>query len=212
MSTPLPDAPVEQWLSALERALGSLPVEDSWEIVTEAREHISERIRTGVSSTEALTGFGSADAYAQSFKDEHLLNSARASKRTIPMLRTVIRFAGRSSVAVIGLIGTIVLGFFGVWSLACIGIKLFRPKLVGLWLDFPLSEPHRYEHSQRDFIPLSFGHDHIVFGFQNPPPGFAEYLGLWVYPCLAAIALLSYLALRAILRTAVKRIRMPTRA
>ena len=125
------------------------------------------------------------------------------------MLRTVIRFAGRSAVAVVGLICTTVSGFFGLWSLVCIGVKIFRSDLVGLWLDLPLSAQHRYVHSQRDFIPLSFGHDHVVFGFHNPPPQFPEYLGVWIYPCLAGIAFLSYVALRASLLVAVKRIQLP---
>jgi hypothetical protein len=211
VSTHPRDTPIEQWLHALARALASLPVEDSREIVAEAREHLYELLGKGDSPDEALTGFGSADAYARCFMDEHLLNQARTSRRTIPMLRTLVRFAGRSSVAVIGLVSATVVGFFGAWSLVCIGIKFVRPEQVGLWLDLPLSAPHRYEHSQRDFIPVSFGHDHIVFGLQNPPPQFPEYLGVWVYPCLAVIAVLSYLALRAVLRVAVKRIRLPAR-
>jgi hypothetical protein len=208
MSAHLQEEPIKQWLNTLARALGSLPGDDSREIVAEAREHIYERMGMGVSSTEALTGFGSAEAYARAFMDEHLLNRARSSKRTITMLRTVIRFAGQSAVAGFGLICATVSGFFGLWSLACIAIKIFRPDLVGLWLDLPLSAQHRYVHSQRDFIPLSFGHDHIVFGFQNPPPQFPEHLGMWIYPCLTAIAFLSYLALRGSLLAAVKRIRL----
>ena len=211
MSTHPPDTAIEQWLQTLARALESLPAEDSREIVAEAREHLYELLGKGDSPEEALTGFGSADAYAQCFMDEHLLTQARASRRIVPMFRTVVRFAGRSVVALVGLLGATVVGFSGVWSLVCVGIKFFRPDLVGLWLDLPLSAPHRYEHSQRDFIPVSFGHDHIVFGLQNPPPQFPEYLGVWVYPCLAVIAVLSYLALRAVLRVAVKRIRLPAR-
>ena len=205
------DTPVEQWLQALARALESLPADDRREIVAEAREHLYELLDKGDSPDEALTGFGSADAYARCFMDEHLLTEARASRRTVPMLRTVIRFAGRSFVAVVGLACATVLAFFGAWSLVCMGIKAVKPNLVGLWLDLPLSVPHRYEHSQRDFIPVHFGHDHIVFGFQNPPPQFPEYLGPWVYPGLALIAVLSYFALRGVLRAAVKRIRLPAR-
>ena len=202
---------IERWLDSLAAALASLPAEDSQEIVAEAREHIYERLGAGVSSDEALEGFGRAEAYARSFLDEHLLNEARAGNQTLPMLRTVIRFTGRSFVAVVSLAAAAVVGFLGVWSLLCIGVKAFRPELVGLWLDLPLFAQHRYEHSQRDFIPLAFGHDHIIFGLRNPPPQFPEYLGLWVYPCLAAVAVLSYLALRGILRMAVKRIQPPAR-
>jgi hypothetical protein len=212
VSTQTRDALVEQWLRALARALESLPDEDSRDIVAEAREHIYELVGAGESPEEALTGFGTVEAYAQYFIDEQRLESARAGGHTIPMLRAVIRFAGRSSVAVISLLCATVVGFLGVVSLICIGIKIFNPTLVGLWLDLPLSEPHRYEHSQRDFIPLGVGHDHIVFGFQSPPPGFPEYLGPWIYPCLATIAFVSYFALRAILRSALRRIRLPARA
>lgn len=203
------DEPINEWLTALERALDSLPSDDSREILAEAREHIYERVGKGISPMEILTGFGSAKAYAQGFVDEYLLTRARSSARTVPMLRTVIRFAGRSAVAGFGLICATISGFFGLWSLVCIALKIFRPDLVGLWLDLPFSAQHRYVHSQRDFIPLSFGHDHIVFGFQNPPPQFPEHLGIWIYPCLVGIAFLSYFALRASLLAAVKRIQLP---
>ncbi|HXJ86668.1 MAG TPA: hypothetical protein VMS18_07620 [Candidatus Binatia bacterium] len=203
------DEPISAWLNNLEQALGSLPADDSLDILAEAKEHIDERVGMGISPFEVLAGFGSAHAYAQGFVDEYLLTRARSSRRTIPMLRTVIRFAQRSVVAAFGLICATISGFFGLWSLVCIAIKIFRPDLVGLWLDLPLSEQHRYVHSQRDFVPLSFGHDHIVFGFQNPPPQFPEHLGMWIYPCLAGIAFLSYFALRASLLAALKRIQLP---
>jgi hypothetical protein len=210
MSQHAHEAAVERWLSTLKKALDPLPLEDSREIMAETREHIYERVAAGVLAEDALIGFGSAQVYARAFVDEHMLDSARASKDTVPMLRTVFRFADRSAVAVLSLIGATVAGFFGIWSLICIGVKLVNPALVGLWLDLPLSAQHRYEHSQRDFIPLSFGHDHIVFGLQSPAPHFPEYLGPWIYPVLLAIALSSHLALRAILRAGVKRIRLPT--
>lgn len=204
------DDPVTTWLKNLQRALAPLPSDDSQEILAEAREHISERVAMGVPPLEVLSAFGNAKTYAQGFVDEYLLNRARSSRRTLPMLRTVIRFAGRSVVAGLGSVCAVISGFFGLWSLGCIAVKIVRPDLVGLWLDFPLSAQHRYVHAQRDFIPLSFGHDHIVFGLQNPPPSFPEYLGLWIYPCMIGIALVSYVALRASLLLAVKRIRLPT--
>jgi hypothetical protein len=165
----------------------------------------------GISPVDVLAGFGSAEVYAQAFVDEYLLTTARSSRKTVPMLRTIVRFAGRSAVAGFGLTCTAISVFFGLWSLVCIVIKIFRPDLVGLWLDLPLSAQHRYVHSQRDFIPLSFGHDHIVFGFHHPPPQFPEYLGIWIYLCLAGIAFLSYFAIRAILIAVVKRIQLPAK-
>jgi len=209
MSANLQQEPIKQWLNKLARALESLPGDDSREILAEAKEHINERVGKGISPMEVLTGFGSAEAYAQGFVDEYLLIRARSSRKTVPMLRTVIRFAGRSVVAGFGLICVTISGFFALWCLVCIAVKIFRPDLVGLWLDLPLSAQHRYVHSQRDFIPLSFGHDHIVFGFQNPPPQFPEHLGMWIYPCLVGIAFLSHFALRASLLAAVKRIQLP---
>jgi hypothetical protein len=209
MSSNVKEEPIKQWLSKLARALELLPGDDSREILAEAKEHIYESIEKGISPLEVLTGFGSAEAYARGFVDEYLLTRARSSRGTVPMLRMVIRFARRSVVAGFGLICATISGFFGLWSLGCIAVKVFRPDLVGLWLDLPLSAQHRYVHSERDFIPLSFGHDHIVFGFHNPPPQFPEYLGVWIYLCLVGIALLSYFALRASLLAAVKRIHLP---
>jgi hypothetical protein len=162
-----------------------------------------------VPPADALAGFGSAEAYARAFKSDELLGKACADRKVVVMLNAVIHFSSRSVVALIALICTTVVGYFGLWSLLCIGVKLFRPDLVGLWLDLPLSAQHRYEHAQRDFIPLSFGHDHIVFGLQDPPPAFPEYLGLWVCPCLAVVTMLSYFGVRTILRAAVERIRRP---
>jgi hypothetical protein len=205
------DAAIEQWLKDLAGGLASLPTEDVGEIVAEAREHLYELLDKGESPGEALAGFGSANSYARCFLDERILEKARASRRTIPLLHVVVRLAGRSSVAIIGLAAAIVVGFVGVWSLICIGIEVFRPELVGLWLDLPLSAARRYEHTQPEFIPLNIGHDHIVFGFQNPPPHFPEYLGQWVYLLLAVIVLLSYFAVRRILRATVSRIRLPLR-
>jgi hypothetical protein len=203
--------PVTTWLKNLQRALAPLPGDDSREILAEAREHIAERVATGVPPLKVLSAFGNAETYVQGFVDEYLLDRARSSRRTLPMLRTVVRFAGRSVIAGLGLVCVVISGFFGLWSLGCIAVKIVRPDLVGLWLDLPLSAQHRYEHSQRDFIPLSFGHDHIVFGFQNPPPSFPEYLGAWIYPCMAGIALVSYIALRASLLLSVNRIRLPNK-
>lgn len=205
------DMRVTQWLQDLERALGRLPRKDSREILSEAREHIHECLETGLAPEDILADFGSAQSYARAFLDEHLLTTAQSSGRTMPMLRTVVRFAGRSVGAALGLAGAAIAAFFALWGLFCIVVKIFQPHLVGLWLDLPLSAQHRYVHSQRDFIPLNFGHDHIVFGFQNPPPAFPEYLGIWVYPCLIGITLLSYLALRASLLAAVSRIHLPER-
>jgi hypothetical protein len=209
MSTKQPEMSVERWLDSLERALAPLPAADKRNILAEAREHLHERVSTGVPPAEALAGFGSADDYARAFKEDDLLTRARATRRLASMLGTVIRFSRRSSVAAIALVFATALGFCGFWSVFCIAVKAVHPELVGLWLDFPLSTPHRYEHSQPDFIPLGFGHDHILFGFQDPPPAFPEYLGAWIYPCLAVIALLSYLGLRAVLRAAILRIRSP---
>ena len=204
------DEPITAWLKHLRRALVSLPSDDSREILAEAKEHISERVAMGVPPEDILSDFGNAETYAQGFVDEYLLNRACSSRRTLPMLRTVIRFARRSAVAGLGLICAMISGFFGLWSLVCIVLKIAHPDLVGLWLDLPLSAQHRYVHSQRDFIPLSFGHDHIVFGFQNPHPSFPKYLGPWIYPCMVAIALVSYAALRASLLLSVRRIQLPT--
>lgn len=200
---------INEWLNNLQRALDSLPTYDVQEILAEAEEHIYERVDKGVPPLEVLEGFGTAEAYAQGFVDEYLLNGVRISKKTVPMFRAVIRFASRSLAAGLGLLCATIAGYFGIWSLGCMVVKIFYPDRVGLWLDLPLSAQHRYEHSERDFIPLSFGHDHIVFGFQNTPPPFSEYLGIWSYPCLMAIALLSYFALRASLLAAVKRIHIP---
>ena len=210
MSTqPLQDGLVEHWLASLERALEPLPPKDSEPVLAEAREHIYERVRMGVPAADVLAGFGSPDAYAHAIKGDELLDKARAERTVVVMLKAVLHFASRSVVALIALIGTTVVGYFGLWSLLCVGVKLFRPDLVGLWLDLPLSAAHRYEHAQRDFIPLSFGHDHVVFGLQDPPPAFPEYLGFWVVPCLLVVTVLSCYGVRAILRVAVRRIRRP---
>jgi HAAS domain-containing protein len=198
---------VERWLASLEQALAALPAKDSAPIIAEAREHIYERVRIGVPPADALAGFGSAEAYARAFKGDELLDKARADRRVLDMLKAVVHFSSRSVVALIALISITVVGYFGLWSLLCIGAKLFRPDFVGLWLDLPLSAQRRYEHAQPDFIPLSFGHDHVIFGFRDPPPTFPEYLGLWIYPILVAVAVLSYYGVRTILRASVNRIR-----
>jgi hypothetical protein len=112
------------------------------------------------------------------------------------MFATVASFARRSLIACIGLVFASTFALLITSSLICLTIKVIRPNQVGLWVDPPLSAQHRYVHSERENIPLRLGDDHIQFGYSNPPPHIPEVMGVWIFPCLLAMALLGYLGLR----------------
>ncbi len=149
MTDTLP-ADVSQWLDTLSRALAALPDNERNDIVNEARGHLEERLSAGLTPANALHGFGDARTYAQGFIDDHSLNLALNSRRILPMIMTLFSFAGRSTVAFFGLLGTLVFGGIAIGSAVSIVLKTIRPDKVGLWVNEAQQEYHLGTWSQGD--------------------------------------------------------------
>jgi hypothetical protein len=169
---------VSQWLSLLQHALKALPQSERDDIVREARAHLEDRIAAGLSSDQALHGFGDAHTYARSFLDEHSLNTALTSKRIVPMLKTLTAFAGRSTLAFFGLMGTLIAGSIGLSSAISLVAKIFKPELVGLW----------YREEDHNTM--------LRLGTWNPPEGATDIAGAWIYPLLIVLIAVGFLMAR----------------
>lgn len=169
---------ISQWLSVLQNALKALPPSDRDDIVREARAHLQDRIAAGLSSSQALHGFGDARTYARGFLDAHSLNTALTSKRILPMLKTLTAFAGRSTLAFFGLMGTLIAGSIGLSSAISLVVKIFRPELVGLW----------YREEDHNTM--------LRLGTWSPPEGATDIAGAWIYPLLIVLIAVGFLMAR----------------
>ncbi|GJL95758.1 MAG: hypothetical protein DHS20C05_21630 [Hyphococcus sp.] len=128
----LPDA-VEKYLDTLNTALRALPADRRHEIVSEIREHMTERIASGADVNECLASFGDPDLYAAQFITEHKLVDALSSDRSSTMIRVLLNAATKSTQA-----ASVAFCILLVWVLTLpfvfFGIaKLFYPSAVGLW-------------------------------------------------------------------------------
>ncbi len=132
--TPLPTE-ITQWLTALNAALATLPEADRADIVNEAGGHLQDRIAAGLTTAQALHGFGPAKAYAQNFVDQYALDAALNSRKVIVMIKTLFGFTGRSLIAFFGLMGALLFGGIALGSAVSIVLKTIRPDMVGLWVN-----------------------------------------------------------------------------
>ena len=173
---------IETGLGYLEDVLSPLPASEREDIVVEARAHLEERIDAGLSATSALAGFGKAEHYARAFLDDHKLNTALDSKRSMAMLKALVSVAGQSLIATLGLIGFLVFGVTTLAAIACILLKIARPEMVGLWI----------------------GPDIFAFGAVTNPPAAPEKLGNWVYAILGVLVILDAILARFSLVLALK--------
>jgi len=178
---------VTQWLSTLEQALTNLPEAERSDIVNEARGHMEERIAAGLAPSNALHGFGDAKTYAQGFIDDHSLNHALSSRRILPMIKTLVSFAGRSTVAFFGLMGTLLFGGIALGSAISIVLKTIRPDKVGLWVN----------EAQQQY----------VLGTWNQADPAHEIAGVWVYPIFVVMLLVGAVLARYCLVGALSMIR-----
>lgn len=169
---------VTQWLDTLQQALKPLPQPEREDIIREARGHLEDRIAAGLSPANALHGFGDAQSYARGFLDDHSLTTALTSKRIVPMLKTLTAFAGRSTLAFFGLMGTLIAGSIGLSSAISLVVKLFRPELVGVW----------YREADH--------HTMLSLGTWNPPEGATDIAGAWIFPILIVLIIVGFLMAR----------------
>ena len=167
---------VTQWLATLEQALAALPANERIDIVNEARGHMEERISAGLTPANALHGFGDAKTYAQGFIDDHSLTTALSSRRILPMIKTLFSFAGRSTVAFFGLMGTLLFGGIALGSAVSIVLKTIRPDKVGLWVN----------EAQQQY----------VLGTWTDAGSAHDIAGPWVYPIFVVLLLIGGLLAR----------------
>jgi len=126
-------ADIDTWLGYLEQVLSPLPADERADIVFEARAHLEERVAAGLSATSALAGFGKAEHYARAFLEDHKLNTALDSRRSLTMLKTLLSVAGQSLIATIGLIAFLVFSVTTLGAIACLLMKVAQPQMAGIW-------------------------------------------------------------------------------
>jgi len=172
---------IDAWLDRLDQALLRLPEDERADIIGETRGHLEERLDAGLTSTSALAGFGRAEAYARAFLDDYALTQALDSRRSLAMARVLFDFAGRSLVAMLGLIGFVIFSATMLAAVVCILVKLVKPGLVGLWS----------------------GPNGVVLGMTSHT-GMHDVLGNWVYAVLLLLVIIDAALARFSLIFAVK--------
>lgn len=180
-------AAVAAWLRRLSWALAAMPAAEREDIVEEARGHLEERLRTGQSASEALTGFGAADVYARPFLDEMELTAALGSQKSGDLLGAVARRVHRSLLAAAAAAVLLALALVAFTAVSLVIMKLQDPVHAGLWI----------------------GPGQRFIGVIDDPGAARERLGVWLYPLAGASLALSWLIGRFVLLWAVRALVRP---
>jgi uncharacterized membrane protein len=130
---------VDAYLKRLRDALGELPASEASDIVREIQGHIIERIESMNSIDEdgltaILDALGNPEAIASLYESRAMVARARTSRSPLLILRTTLRWAGRS---VAGLAMCLFAVFGYVNGLSCLvgaAMKILHPDRVGLWI------------------------------------------------------------------------------
>jgi uncharacterized membrane protein len=158
----LEDREVQLYLENLRSALKGLPADERDEIVQEISAHIRDRAESSDLSLPAvLSALGKPEEIAIQYREDAILDHARASISPVRLLYALWIFARRGVWGVFAL-------FFAVFGyLASAGliitalVKLVFPAHVGFWL----------------------GANRFLLGFtSSPPPHATEKLGAWYTP------------------------------
>ncbi len=120
MTTPIDSAlqeRIEAYLHRLRQALGALPPEEVADIVREIRGHIVERAESTNPLNEAalkgiLSALGNPEDIASLYQSRAMVARARASTSPLLILKTTIRWAGRS-IAGLAMSLFAIFGYFG---------------------------------------------------------------------------------------------------
>lgn len=170
---------IETYVTALARALRSLPDRDRDDITAEIRAHLDHRAGEG-RLTEALAALGSPEICARSFMDEIRIQAAFADGGPSKTFGALLALASRRVTAGVGLF--VALTFFLLAAgFAFTGLAEFvAPDKAGLWV----------------------GHNTLVFGTIDPPAAPQapdapapprEVLGRWLIPVAAGLAVLFFI-------------------
>jgi len=163
---------IESYLKRMQAGLRGLPSEESREIVTELRSHITEKAAAGgemtVAAVEAaLAGLGSPEELSNEYLTDQLLARAEVSRSPARVLASLLRWSSLSAAGFFVLLGSVVGYFVGSAFVLCALLKPFHPRAAGLWL-LPTGGAD-YELSLR-------------LGFAGAPEGGRELLGWWIVP------------------------------
>jgi uncharacterized membrane protein len=109
---------IDAYLARLRRALVDLPPEEVEEIVREIHGHIVERFESMDSSNEAalsriLTALGNPEDIGTLYQSRAMVARARASTSPLLILRTTVRWAGKS---IAGLVMSVFALFGYTWG------------------------------------------------------------------------------------------------
>jgi uncharacterized membrane protein len=164
--TQLPQGEVELYLAKLRKALAGLPADDVEEILRELRGHIAERAAETDSEQHTtpleriLRQLGTPEHIGSLYRADALVARARATFSPVLIVRTAIRWAGRT----VGGFAAFVLGMtgyaLGLSLIVCALLKPFLPTHIGLWVS---------RHG-------------LQLGYTTAIPQAREWLGWWIIP------------------------------
>jgi uncharacterized membrane protein len=139
MDDPVLKGRIDAYLTRLRRALVNLPAAEVAEVVREIHGHIVERAESTAAFNEAalthiLTALGNPEDIGSLYQSRAMVARARASTSPLLILRTTVRWAGKSiaglAMALFALFGY---AFGFSWLLGAV-LKFFDPDRVGLWV------------------------------------------------------------------------------
>jgi hypothetical protein len=164
---------IDAYLKRLRQGLGELPAAEAAEVEREIRGHILERIDSmhsidASALTVILEALGKPEDLGALYQSRAMVARARASLSPLLILRTAVRWAGKS----IGGLAACVLALFGYTTgLSCVVsaiLKIFHPDRVGLWVG-----PHTWNLSMGYLTAAERIHEHAH-----------EVLGWWLIPVM----------------------------
>jgi hypothetical protein len=184
---------IDDYLARLRRALVDLPPEEVVDIVREIHGHIVERAESmDLLDDAALTGIlgalGNPQDIGSLYQSRAMVARARASGSPLLILRTTVRWAGKS-IAGLAMSLFAVFGYFaGVcWVIGSI-LKFFHPDRVGLWVG-----PHMWNLSMGALTVAERTRQHAT-----------EVLGWWLVPIGFIVGPLFLILTTLILRWALR--------
>lgn len=177
---------VAGWLRRFKWSLAGIGSPEREDIVAEVRAHLAERMAAGAGVTEALSAFGTPEAYARSFVEEMELARALTGERFPSLLGAVVQRAHRSAVAGAAFLAVLLLGVTALGVVMTAAMKLADPVHTGLWL----------------------GQGSFFFGKVEDPAGYRELLGGWIYPLAPLSLALAWVLGRLTLISALRTIRL----
>ncbi|HLX84182.1 MAG TPA: hypothetical protein VKR59_09795 [Terriglobales bacterium] len=173
-------AKIKKYLQDLAAALGSLPKEQSNDIVEELRSHIVEKsaanfnvnddmngTMTPASVDAVLAGLGAPESLARLYVADDLQIRALKSRSPVLIIRTLFRWASLSFAGFSALVASIIGYSLSLSLIICGLLRPIHPRTAGLF---------RIPDGANDYSVS------LRLGFTGLPPGSHDLLGLWIIP------------------------------